>query len=70
MYGGGGCGPIVALWRRSNFLMVDGSELKKWLWWNTVFLTTKTWFEIWKPIYHMKAYKKTRNLVFRASLSV
>ena len=29
VYGAGGGGPIVAQWRRSNFLMVVGSELKK-----------------------------------------
>jgi len=31
VYGGGRGGPIVAQWRRSNFLMMDGGELKKWL---------------------------------------
>ena len=28
VYGGGGGGPIVAQWRLSKFLMVDGGELK------------------------------------------
>ena len=28
VYGGGGDGPIVVLWQRSKFLMVDGGELK------------------------------------------
>jgi len=28
VYGGGGGGPIVVLWRRNKFLMVDGGELK------------------------------------------
>ena len=47
VYGGGGCGPIVALWRRSNFLMVDGSELKKkWLWWNEQGLSNLSRFSL------------------------
>ena len=28
VYGGGGSGPIVVLWRRNKFLMVDGGERK------------------------------------------
>ena len=37
VYGGGGDGPIVVLWQRSKFLMVDGGELKNRVVWNTDF---------------------------------
>ena len=68
VYGSGGGGPIVVLWRRSKIIMVDGGELKNGCRRNTAFLTVMTCVELWKPIYHMKAHAKTNNMVYLDSL--